>query len=329
MIGQEIVKRLEQATLKRAEESRKEHQWKDWNSASQIGWINECVRRLILLRIMPEEEALPDNVQRHRFDEGDQQEGLLALELTNEEYKLTPGTRKYNEEFKITGEVEYLIEMNGDTPPLDFKSCSSFMFKHISRLRNTQDLLDSPFIWIRHYPVQMWSYDLLYEQPVGILLFKDKEIGLKHTIDIPLDRSSRDSMDKICEGLQGVNEAVRKGDIPKPEYKEACNHCGFNESLCFPEGDVGKKKVKRISDADAVMKANRFCEIETTGKEYLKLKDELKEQFRGQTVMIEDLLISSSSYDKTVYFVPKEIQEEYKDTKEITRVTMKNTIKSF
>ncbi len=324
MIGQEIVERLEEATKARAEASRLKHQNKDYNQSSQIGWLNECFRRLVLLRLMPEEEALPDNTQIHRFNEGDNQEALLALELENEGYKLTPGARKYNEEFKITGEVEYLIEMNGDTPPLDFKSCSSYMFKHISRLQNTQDLLESPFIWIRHYPVQMWSYELLYKQPLGILLFKDKEIGLKHTIDIPFC----DLMDKICEGLLQVNEAVRKGEIPKPEYKDACKYCNFSD-FCFPEGDTPKEAVPRVSDEEAVAMANRYCEIEAVGKEFVKLKKELTEQFRGQDVMIEDLLIKSSTFDAMVYFVPKDIKEQYADKQERTRVTLRNTIKAF
>ena len=323
--GKEIVERLEEATKERAEKNRLKHQNRDYNQSSQIGWINECFRRLVLLRLMPEKEALPDNVQIHRFNEGNNQEALLALELENEGYNLTPGTRKQNEEFKITGEVEYLIEINGNTAPLDFKSCSSFMFKHISRLQSAQDLLDSNFIWISHYPVQMWSYNLLYEQPLGILLFKDKEIGLKHTIDIPND----DAMGKICEGLLEVNETVRKGEIPEPKYKDACKDCGFLVTMCFPDGDVGKEEIPRITEQEARMKAKRFCEIEAVGKEYAKLKDELKEQFRGQNVIIEDLLIKSSTYDKTVYFVPQEVKDEYKDSKEVTRTTFKNTIKAF
>lgn len=325
MTGQEIVKTLEKATLKRAEESRIEHQNKDWNSASSTGWVKKCMRKMILSRLMPEKEALGDKEQISRTDEGNRQEILLAAELRSEGYTLTEGTRQYNEEFKLTGEVEYLLESNGDAYPLDFKSCSSYMFKHISRCHSAEDLLESNFVWVSNYPAQMWSYDMLYDKPLGILLFKDKEAGLKHTVDIHYDM---DSMDKICEGLQEVNEAVRKGEIPKPEYKPDCNYCGFT-NFCFPEGDAGKKVVPRITDEEAVVKARRFCEIETIGKEYAKLKDELKEQFKGQNVIIEDLLIKSSSYDKTVYYVPQDIRDEYKDKKEITTTRLKNIIKGF
>lgn len=320
MIGQQITKRLDELTIKRAEEKKAEDLIK-LNRASNVGWIDDCLRFLVLMRLLPETIALPSLEVQRRLEEGIAQEELIDKELEKAGYEIEKVSRETNEELQLTGEADRRVKINGNKHLFDYKTCSSYIFKEVSKYQFPDDLLESRHPWIRHYKAQMTSYGFLYGEDVVVLYFKDKEANMKHTVDIPYDENY---MEHLIEELMKVNEYVEKGIFPKQEYKESCKSCQFMDSVCFPGSDVGKKRIVRVTEEEAVAMATRWAEIEKIGKEFKRLNDNLKEQFKGETIMVGDLSIKSTPFTATIYKVPDEIKAKYRESQDRTRMSIVN-----
>ena len=322
-IGKVIIQRLDEKIEQRAKARRQEEH--KYNRASSAGWVDDCKQHLVLMRVCPEKEALPEMDSQRRLDEGQRQEKIIAEELTEAGFKLEKCERMKNDELQIEGEVEYRLVQSGNKFPLDFKTASSWMFRQISRYEHFKELLTSPHIWVRHYPPQLQIYDFLYGDEVGLLFFKDKDLNRKHVIGVPYDQFYTE---RIIDGLQIVNECVRKGDMLKPVYSDACRYCGFF-STCFPDSDFVKEKIAVVTDEEMELKLQRWQEIEKIGKEYDKLYDEIKAHFRGETVIVGDFLIKSKPFTATVYDVPEDIKKKFAREDERFRMSIKNIVSAL
>ena len=322
-IGEEIIQKLDEKIEERVKARRKEKH--KYNRASSIGWVDDCKLHLVLKRLCPEEEALPEEDQQRRLDEGLRQEKIIAEELQDAGFHLEKCQRIINDELQIEGEVEYRLVHNGNKFPLDFKTCSSWMFRQISRLQSNDELLGSPHIWVRHYSPQMQIYDFLYEEDVGLLLFKDKDVNRKHVIDVPYDQVYTEH---LIDEIHEVNWYVKKGDLLKPVYTDACKYCGFF-AHCFPDSDFVKKKIAIVTDEEMELKLQRWYEIEKIGKEFKKLDEEIKGYYRGETLIIGDFLIKSTQFTATAYDIPDDVKKKYARPDERFRMTIKNIISAI
>lgn len=300
-----------------------------YNRCSELGWIDDCPRYLCLRRLCPEKEAARDRKMRRRLREGKLQEALIRADLGAAGIKLIHRKRQVWPKYKLTGEADDEVERNGNPPvPIDYKTCSSSMFQRIQNAQEMNDLLGSPFIWIRHYPAQLQAYMLMLGKPVSVLYFKDKESGLFHLLDIELDKrySSR-----LLEGIDEVNVRVDKEDPWPAEYKQACQDCGFF-SHDFPETDkatMAQGEIEIIEDQDWMMKLAEHQQIIDAGflamkKKFEPLDREIKDAFLGRKVMIGGHLIQSNPYSQTTYNVPQEVKDKYKEQAQRFRTSIKH-----
>jgi len=324
MIGEKIVQRLEEATEGRIRRVISDP-FERLNRAHNAGWVDDCIRHLCLQRICPENEKTHDIDKQRIYDEGHRQEELMRQEVQDCGFEIKKVTPIVSEEYELRMEADDLIRVNGDYHPVDYKSCSDYMFRQIEKVEDWHDLRESKHIWIRHYPAQIQLYDYHYSQAygcsdTGILFFKGKDKGKKHAIDVPYDLGY---VEHILTRLQAVNEWIKKGEAPVAEYAEACKGCGFFD-FCFPGNDFLKEKVERISDEEADLKFQRYFEIEKFYREGEKLKKELTAQFRGQNVIVGDAQVVSSEYDVSTYNVPQDIKDQYKDKVTRIRTSLKN-----
>ncbi len=321
-IGKEIIRAVDKAT-----ESRINRRITGLNHASQAGWVNECLRYLCLKRLVPDEEALHDIERQRRFDEGKAQEKIMRAELIEAGVKIVKTTKKLNwEKYKLAGELDDIVLQNGNKFPIDYKTCSSYMFSQVKRCNNAEDLLKSKFHWIRHYPTQLQIYIMLakreglIESDTGILYFKDKESASKYSIDIPLNVSYTNY---VLKALEKVNNFVLQNKVPIPDHVEDCKHCDFF-NYCFPGSDFARESIAVIPDAEMEIKLKRREKLESASREYKKLDREIKDCFKGQDVMCGDFRVWTTSYDVTGYDVPTEIKEEYKTKLTRERVNIRN-----
>jgi len=290
------------------------------NKASQAGWVLDCKRRLILLRLCPEKAEPMDMDAKRRLEEGIRQEKLMREEMVQAGFELRPAKRMIDEKLQLTGEVEDMLNVNGDTYPLDFKSASTYMFKQISKANSALELANSDFIWVRHYPVQMLMYDDLYQHECGLLFFKDKDRGYKHIVPVPVDKTFTK---QVFSGLEEVNEYVEKRRAPKPVYVDACKWCEFCSTVCFKEGQPAKESLPRLTDAELELKLMRKEEIKAIAKEHDSLDKEIKEQLRGFNGFVGDFQITSKEYEASIFNVPDDIKQQYKESQKRTRMTIK------
>lgn len=309
---------LEKISAKRDEERPDK---KKWNSASSAGWVLDCKRRLVLLRLCPEKEEPKTIEDLRRLEEGNRQEVLMREEMIQSGFNLVRAERMENKALQLTGEVEDLLNVNGDTFPLDFKSCSTYMFQKIQKSKSALELSEAKECWVRHYPAQMLLYNLLYSHECGLLFFKDKDRGAKHVVPVPVDKTYTS---QITEGLEEVNQYVKEGKAPKAQYIDDCRWCGFCSTVCFPGDAKPAKDVVKISDAELELKLKRREELKPLSKEYDTLDKDVKDQLRGSNCVVGEFQISSTEYEATIFKVPREVKEEYKDTMTRVRMTIKN-----
>jgi len=226
-------------------------------------------------------------------------------------------------ELRIKGTVDDLLKLSkDDIRPLDYKSCSSYMFGHITQFATADDLRASQHHWVRHYPAQLYVYLHLYKYDNGMLLFKNKDSGNIYPLDVPKDEIY---LEHLKEGIREVNIFIEKGKVPKPAYKDVCSKCEYKE-YCFPDAPAEDEgaEVEHLDDPELEMMFARREELNTYSKEYKELDKDIKERLRGKTVIIGDWVYKTTSYPRAIFDVPEDIKREFKRTIQATRVSIKN-----
>jgi len=275
--------------------------------------------------LKPTEEALPSLDMMRIYEEGHTQEGIVIKELEEAGYQLKKVDRMVDDKLELTGEIERMIKLNGNIYPLDIKSCSTQMFNRIKQFDTGEEMLNSDFIWLRHYPVQMQLYLLLYKYGKGILFFKDKDKGRKHPIHVDFDVHFTE---EVINGLEVVNKYVERKELPKINFCDACKSCGFY-NYDFPDTDFAKEDVKRITDADAENMLMRREELKPLAKEYDDIDENIKLKYKGANVVVGDYRIYSKPYQATVYDVPDYVKKQYKNKQVRFRMNIKNLMRSL
>lgn len=327
MISEKITTLLKDAEAHQAEEDSEARAKavKGFTGASQLGWVQDCPRRLCLMRMCPDKATDFDEKMKTRMREGKKQETIIRADLTGAGIKLASVGRLTWPKYELTGELDDLVELNGSQYPIDYKTCSSAMFSKVQRAQSKDDLLRSPFIWIRHYPAQLQAYMLMTRKMPSILFFKDKENGQRHLMDVELDGPYASS---LLDGLQYVNECIRKEDPPVAEKKEACDACGFAD-YDFPdrEKDAGGQ-LEVVTDETWLLKLKEYQILLDQGiakaaKEFDKLDKEIKDEFRGRRALVGGHLIESKPYFTTFFDIPADEKMKYQKQREQFRTSIK------
>ena len=310
--------------LDKTTEAKIERRSSKFNYASDAGWVDDCLLHLCLKRVHPELEKLHGVDLQRIFEEGKRQEKLLREEIRQSGIQILKEKKKFSwPDYKLKLDLDDFIMDNGDKFPIEYKSCNPNTFRTVARMTDAMQMLEARFVWMRHWPAQLQLYIARTKLDSGIFLFKQKDDGRKHQLNCPLNV---DYTERILTGLTDVNEMVEKKKLPKPEWVDACKNCGFVETFCFPDQPILQDKVPFITDEEVEVMLARREEIEAVGKEYTKLDKEIKDRYRGESVVIGNWKITSKDYDQTVYNVPKEIKEKYKDKDTRTRVSIRNIV---
>jgi len=324
-IGQEIIRRVDEAIEK---EKQPEGPPPGYNRASELGWWDDCPRYLCLRRLCPEKEAPKSKSFRRRLREGRKQELLIANDLELAGFELRSRPRLIWDKHRISGEIDREIKANGDFSPIDFKTCSSAMFPRLEKLTTAEALLHSDFYWVRHYPAQLSTYMLMLQKQQSVILFKDKDSGLFHTVDIELDPSYAS---QIVGGADEVNIRVEKEDPFPAEYKPICQDCGFF-AFDFPDTDkatLAQGDIETVDDEEWLVKLAEHQEFVDGGlteliKKFEKLDKEIKGAFQGRRVMIGSHVVESKGYLQTYYDVPDDLKEKFKKQAQRYRASIKH-----
>jgi len=304
---------------------------KSVNRASSAGWLYDCQRHLVLMRLAPEKEIFGKDQER-RFAEGRKQEELMRTDFKNAEVKMMefkkPGDTKSKLPEKARTITEPKIKFEPDDifilekapiVPVDYKSCSSAIFREIKRYEVGPDLRSSRLTWIRHYPVQMNIYCAGWSASFGLMPFKDKESGEKKIIECPYNSGD---FAYIVDGFKEINRMVEKEDVPAVINNNAvCSFCGFRDH-CYPE-EKPKAAVSKIQDHELAMKVLSLLErrqamlssgIKQAAKELEETEDEIKGEIRalGEVVEIGDYRVTCQKSTRTEYEIPDDVKKQYK-----------------
>ena len=333
MISEKITTLLKEAGVRRAKEdseAREKVVKPGFTGASELGWVSDCPRRLCLMRLCPEKATRRDEKMIARLQEGKKQESLIRADLAYAGVKVIHIPRLDWPALKLTGDLDDLVVVDGEKYPIDYKTASSAMFNKILRLQSKEDLIRSPFIWVRHYPAQLQAYMLLTQTRLSALLFKDKEGGAMRLMDIELDPAYASS---LLDGLRYVNECVAKDDPPKAEKKDVCAGCGFAD-FDFPEQEGISGEIEVVTDEDWLLRLELYQGLVDSGvqksvKEFKKLEDEIKDEFRGRTAYVGNHIIQSKSYFSTFLDIPEEEKAKYQKQREQFRTSIKLIFDKF
>lgn len=286
-----------------------------YNRCSEIGWINDCKRHLVLARICPD-KRVTDPLSYLRFAEGRRQEremrqvfqwaGVETEESTTKEpFLLT--------DLQLRGEHDDIVVIDGERYVVDYKSCSEQMFGYISTYQDVNALKVSPFIWIRHYAWQMVPYMAALGVNGSMLVFKSKEIGRWHFISVPFNVPD---WLIIRDGLAEINEMVKNGNVPEAiNDDKICNKCDFRE-FCYK--DAVPQNVKSVTSEELVALLNRRDEllranIKPLIKELEDVEDQIKEAVEaiGEHVMVGDYFITYEKGTRKTLDLPVDIRNKY------------------
>lgn len=288
------------------------------NHPSELGWVFDCMRRLVLLRTEPEIAREANAPKKKFFAERKKHEILMRKDLEGAGCRLLhfDGPLSWPE-YNIAFEPDDLIFPEKTTKKphiIEYKTCEPYGFREIKRMNRWEDFLGSKRPYIRHYPTQTMmycpalkanGYDI--NEEVQFILFKEPLSGEKHQVEIFYDDLH---IKKVLAAAKKINSYVANGVNEEAEWKEDCRYCEYSER-CFDREMIFKQGIPVVTNEEAELKLDRCGEIKKHRDEYDTLMKELKAQFRGDTVVIGDWKIVSTTYPATAYSVPEEIKAQY------------------
>lgn len=277
------------------------------NRASDLG--HPCMRYHVLNRTRWEEKVPYDVGLQYVFDMGNSIEDLVLKELAEAGVKVIEQQRSFQwKEYQITGHIDgSILGDDGNVYPLEIKSCSPFMFKAINTI---EDLKRGKYLYMRKYPIQLNLYLLMDGKERGVFIFKDKTSGRMKEVWMDVDFDMGESSLKMAEA---VNAHVAAGTVPEcmPYDDSVCGDCPFIH-ICLP--DHTGTEVKIVDSQELIDLIERYNELKPLAKEYDEIDEQIKKTVEGQEkILAGPWFITGKWQDRTVYNVPMDIKQQYKD----------------
>ena len=281
------------------------------NWAGDLGF--ECDTYQAVCRLHPELKPLPPLNLIKVFRTGKEWETPNIQLMQNSGIKIVEQARPFQwKEKQISGRIDAKIgiSINGDNLviPLEHKTCNDNSFRAILDHKIKEiPLTKSKYHWLRKYPGQLTSYEIMDGSEYGMWFYFNKSNGDYFFWLLPLDFEYGES---LIQRAERCNENVEKNQIPKPAYQELCAKCEFAKTYCFPDKDYGPG-FSLISDDELESKLIRWYELKPQSKEFEDLDKEIKEHLKGKSAIIGDFIIESKEFERKNYEVPPEIKEQY------------------
>ena len=287
------------------------------NRASEIG--HTCMTFHSLRRLRPDLAKPKDLGALRRFHIGE------VMERPNIRLLQDAGLEVYESQEpldwssgNLSGHMDARIKIPAifDGPiPLEHKTAAPSTFRMVKKIHDNgadwHDLLEHKFTFLRSYPAQLQSYELLYGTPWGCWFFFEKASGEYFFWIVPLDYEYAETLVKRAEAVEAN---VTKGVIPTPARCEECAGCDYASTFCFVGKDFGPGYEMLLTAEEIALwvpRIERYLELKPTADEYEDLAEEIKTAFRGRTALVGNFLLQSKPYKTTTYKVPKEVKAPY------------------
>ena len=239
------------------------------NRASAIG--SPCERQLVYMRVAWEQAELTSLTSQLIFDEGNEHERIVMRDLLESGVKVIEQQTAFKDDLtNTTGHLDAVIEIETvkdqvvvgiDHPPLEFKSCSPFIFDALARYGEDEYMkamseMGEDYSWLKKYPAQILLYCYAKASKYGIIIFKNKSNGQMKQFILNLEENM-DYLSTIFEKAKRVNKAValfyntdgsKKFEVDSEDAKKLlpakindpvdCKYCDYNV-LCNPDITFG------------------------------------------------------------------------------------------
>ncbi len=282
--------------------------------------IHECDRYLSYSILKWQDRLLYDAGLQAVFDRGNKEEAEVVKDLMDLGYQFiqqqTPFEIKNREgDVFLRGSIDGKILYQDKAIPCEIKSMNMNTF---GSLNSIEDFNKRPLH--RKYLRQMQMYLYGNNEEAGLFILSDLQGHFKIFI-VELDYQE-------CENILSRLEAL----WPKIKAKEISKGIEFDDKICgyCPFRQICNTKVIHeganfVDDDELESMLERREELKTSIDEYKELDTGIKARFSGSESDIyvgSNWHISSKSYKRSIYDVPKDVKEQYKEIKEYFRVNI-------
>lgn len=281
----------------------------------------ECVRRMALDLISPEDEDPFSDDALERMERGNEREHAIIARLHQigprcmPPFSVVEGQSHF--EIKdpkdgvllIRGRLDARLQFDRFTKPVcEVKSGQTF--QNVERL---EDLDRSP--WTKHALDQLLAYLMAWKEPNGIFIIDRPRLPVFLPVYL---EEHRERAESFLRDARVAGDAARGGELP-PFIQNAaeCRRCPHFGKTCSPPAldyGAGMKVISdpELEEAARIREANRDA-----AKAYDKADAALKEALRGvESALLGPFAVSGKWQRLTKYDVPKEVKEKYRTVDE-------------
>ena len=287
------------------------------NRASEIG--HTCLTFHSLRRLRPDVAPPKDLGTLKRFYIGTVMERPNLRLLQDAGLNVVESQQPLDWEIgNLTGHMDAWIslpQLSPDPIPLEHKTAAPSTYRMVRKIYENgadwHDLLKHKFSFLRGYPAQLQSYQLLSNTEWGCWFFFEKASGDYFFWIVPLDLEYAEILVKRAEA---VEKNVKAKLIPDPVRCEECAGCDYASAYCFLGKDYGQGYDLLLTAEEIAIwlpHLERYAELKPFSQEYDDLDEEIKTAFKGRTVLVGPFLVTSKPYDTTAAKIPPEIRAQY------------------
>jgi len=287
------------------------------NYASSAG--HPCARKLVYDRLNWQEKLLPNPTKLLIFREGNLHEEAVTRLLQDAGLQIIETQRPFEwPELEVRGRIDGRLKLDGRKVPLEIKSINSYGF---DKINSVEDMRNSSKWWERGYYDQFQLYLFMANEEEGIMLFKDKQSGKLKQLTIPINY---EYAEQVAKKLELVNSHVKAKTYPdRINDRTVCQYCDFRH-ICLP--DEESDQINLESDEELLELLEERESLRDAAKNYEAVDKKLKEYWKrmeaGSYLVGGRFQVKLSLCKRTIYNVPGEIKEQYKDSSEYTRATI-------
>lgn len=291
--------------------------------ASEIG--HPCERYLVYSISNWNERQPHDPELEFIFEGGRLVEDLAIKDFKDAGFKVyRPEPDKAIKESKprITGHIDIRVDFgDGQVYTGEIKGLNVWDWQKLNTL---EDFFRSEKVWIKKYPAQLMTYLYMKGEGRGFFYLKSIPRFQPKLIWVDLDY---DYMEAILQKTERIEAHVKAGTLPPPmDWDDnTCRYCPFNH-ICLPDR-IGEE-VEVIEDGRLLELLNRHAELKPLAKEFDDVDSQIKKLVEGrEKIIVGDWFVTGKWIDKTLYNVPAEVKEPYKEVTQYWKKQIINTDK--
>lgn len=284
------------------------------NRASSAG--HPCTRHLVYCRLNSLERSKINVGTALIFREGNIQEKAVLDGFSEAGIKIQEQQRSFEwRKYQVTGHIDGMLAVDGDTYPIEIKSMNPFTWK---KIKGVDDVKNNPAYYVRGYYDQMQLYLLMSEKPEGVIILKDKVSGQLKQIRIELDYAYAEL---LIQKLEAVNKCVEANIYPdRIEDKSVCGYCDFKH-ICLPDEAF---EAMELDNSEELLELLELREsLMDSAKSYEEVDEQLKEIWRrtkeGTYLVSGKFQVKVKEVRSSLFAVPPEIKQQYKEERTFTR----------